>query len=132
MIDIDALLADAQAHRGEWNVATARDVAGALIHGQNAKIDWDEGAGETWLRIVVAGTVRAYVSTTIPLAMIQHDFIANGPPVERARVVAVDRLDSPELRCSDSVLEAVFGNPKRFDVLNTQEFSADDLWYATV
>ena len=35
-----------------------------------AGVDWDNDAGEAWVRVVVESAVVAYVSTEMPLAII--------------------------------------------------------------
>jgi hypothetical protein len=131
-MNIDSSLLVAHEAAARWTAAAATDVARDLGGRRDAVIDWDEGAGESWVRIVAGRTVVAYVSTVLPLAIIERDAMLDGEPDSRIQWIVVAAMANPELSSNRAALEAAFGDSSRLDTLNAERFSADDLWYATV
>lgn len=50
MIDIDDTLQLALDAASSWTSAAALNLARAI--GENGAIDWDDGAGESWIRVI--------------------------------------------------------------------------------
>jgi hypothetical protein len=130
--NIDHYLIEAREDAGNWAAETATSVARGLIGHHDATIDWDEGAGESWIRLVVGGAVVAYVSAVLPLAIVERRLALAGRHDPRVELIEVEGVGNPELCCSDAALRTAFGDSRRFELLNNEQFSADDLWYATV
>ncbi|GAA2114363.1 hypothetical protein [Streptomyces synnematoformans] len=131
MIDIDATLRRASRGVSTWSPEAARASAALIASGPQVRIDWDESAGENWLRIVDETHVVALVSVAFPFALIQKAPGVKRPEGEIVSVV-VDGLDDVELECSSETLVEVYGNFDRLRTLNSGGFSANDLWYVTV
>ena len=132
MTNIDADVRRAASSAASWSGEAAHDVAATLARAHQAKIEWDEGAGERWLRVVDAGHVSALVSSVLPLALIERSLASTADPLQRVTKIFVADVDGAELSCSPDVLAEVFGSPDRFNVIDPTNFSANDLWYATV
>lgn len=131
MINIDSDLAHATTVASDWSREAAHATASTLAISASARIDWDDGAGEQWLRILKAHRVIALVSVQVPLV------IAEGPrrtadAPERVVVIHVSDFDEPEIAASKETLASAFGSSERFHILDTVGFSVNDLWYATV
>ncbi|GIH05281.1 hypothetical protein Rhe02_33480 [Rhizocola hellebori] len=95
----------------------------------SAHVDWDDAAGEDWARFLDGDLVVGYLSRKIPLLF--GDSMFRG--VVGVPVVYVEaRSEDPVLWCDASVLHAAFGHCPRLAGLNSNSFSPDDLWYATV
>jgi hypothetical protein len=132
MINIDTYLVLAREAAGSWTATSAADVARSIGGHQNAVIDWDEGAGECWVRLVVGKAVVAYVSTVLPLAIIERHLAETSKLDPKVQSIVVGAMADPELSSSEAAVETAFGHSRRLDMLNREQFSADDLWYATV
>lgn len=132
MISIDADLQRAASGATTWSSKAAHDVAAKLAQEERANIDWDDGAGERWLRIVNTSHASALISIVLPLVLVERRASRSADSIQSVTKVFVDDLDSVELSCSPEVLAEVFGSPERFNVIDPAGFSANDLWYATV
>jgi len=125
-MNIDKHLLAASKVATSWSAALATEFARGLGVHSEPVIDWDDGAGESWVRLIVGNAVVAYVSTVFPVAIIER----NSAPVNEK--IMVEAMASRELSSAKGALEAAFGDSPRLDALNTERFSADELWYATV
>lgn len=132
MINIDADLQRAASGAASWSPKAARGVAERLVRTSSFKIDWDEGAGELWLRILDGRKVTSLVSVALPLAIVEGPANDLTDDMRDVIIISVDDLDEIELSCSPAVLGEVFGSLERFKVIDPSGFSANDLWYATV
>ncbi|MEV4324294.1 hypothetical protein AB0J37_18840 [Microbispora rosea] len=133
MIDISQPLT--LAHRSQsWTIAAAVEAAATVASHVRGEVDWDEGAGEEWARVILEGESIFMISMAMPFAIaslsVPEDAIQN----DLIQVVWVPSLGSPVLTCDPEALEAGFGDLKsRSSVsLAIGGFSAKDLWYITV
>jgi hypothetical protein len=131
-LNIDRYLVGAREASGSWTGLAAVEVARGIGGHPDAVIDWDEGAGESWVRLIVGGVVVAYVSTDLPLVIIDRDMAGIDQLDPKVESILVESMENAELSGSKAALEAAFGHSRRLDLLNKEWFSADDLWYATV
>ena len=132
-MNIDTYLLRAREAAGSWSATAAVEAARALGGGRpEAVIDWDDGAGESWVRLLAGNTVIAYVSTVVPLAMITGQSAETTGLDSVAQSITVSSMTDPELSSSQAAIETAFGPSERFGLLDLEQFSADDLWYATV
>jgi hypothetical protein len=132
VISIEKSLERAVLAAAGWSSRAAREAAAALTSSSAATVDWDEGAGECWVRLIIGPRVVALFSVTLPFVLIQQNI---GELKELGRdmiVVAIDDFDKIQLSCSRETLNEAFGSSDRFGLLDPQGFSANDLWYATV
>jgi hypothetical protein len=132
MISIDESLRRAASAAATWSSAAAREVAATLARSPGAKVDWDEGAGEEWLRVFDGPSLVALISVALPFVFIQRDDNGSERLNGDLAVVAVDDFDEVQLSCSLEVLEGAFGASDRLGSLNPEGFSANDLWYSTI
>lgn len=132
MINIDADLARAWEAASDWSIEAARATADSLARSAFAKIDWDDGAGEQWLRVLDDHQVVALVSARLPLVIFEGPGTAVSGIPGKITVIHVGDLDGAEIAASEEMLTSVFGSADRFHVLDTEGFSANELWYATV
>ncbi|MFG2091911.1 MULTISPECIES: hypothetical protein [unclassified Spirillospora] len=114
---------------GTWSALTAQSMASDLARDMSAEVDWDENAGETWLRVIAGKQVVGLISTVLPFAFIQENTMAKE---EGMVIVTVDDFNYPQLSCSLSTLNNAFDVPERLQLLDLEKFSVNDLWYATV
>jgi hypothetical protein len=132
MIDIDSSLRLACRRATGWSPKAAVDLARRMAADPTLVLDWDAGAGESWVRLIVEGRVVAIVSVSLPVVIFEDGANLVRAQHEDAAYIAVPSLDVPVLSASGQVLDDAFGLSARFDVLNMELFSANDLWYVTV
>ena len=132
MINLDESLQRAALGAATWSAGIAREVAANLARGPASEIDWDEGAGENWLRVIDGDQVVGLVSAVLPFSFVQRSEGSLGWCDKEVVVVVVDDFDDLQLSCSPSVLCGVFGSSERLKLLDLDGFSVSDLWYSTV
>lgn len=132
MKNIESYLSSARASATCWTVAMATEFARSLGDQCGAMIDWDEGAGESWIRLVAGKGVVAYVSAVLPFAIIERDAAPVGKSDSKVQRILVESMTNPELFGKRAALAAAFGDSPRLDTFDEERFSADDLWYATI
>ena len=137
MYDVTDQLVAARS-RGPWPMSTLVDAVATDPALQGMRVDWDEPAGEEWLRILKTSMVLGLVWVPGPFVVAtsgHHEIVdeverLTGTTVEQ---VAVPRLDSPVLRLQSSRLAEIW--PDRewpSGAIDPDCLSAHDLWYATV
>lgn len=132
MIRIENRLILARKAATGWGVARANEFARGLKFQSSAVMDWDEGAGESWVRLIVDDAVVAYISVILPLVILCRGAMRLGEPDPRVQEIVVETMENRELSTAKSALEAAFGASPRLDTFDAEGFSADELWYATV
>ena len=132
MIDIDASLRDARSLADAWTTGNALEVSSRLERIASAKLDWDTGAGENWIRVVRHDHVLALISTVLPLAFVEASLTPSKLQLEAMVVVEVPNMDSELLCATSETLQYAFGDSTRLDSISEDRFSVQDLWYATV
>lgn len=132
MIDIDDTLRRASVLAGNWSADAALEVAHGLGRSVAATIDWDNGAGETWIRLIKESQVVGLISTAFPIAFVVSEIGPEEAQHQGLLILALLAIDEPILRAEKGALSEAFGATARLDALNMDAFSAHDLWYATV
>ncbi|MCP2258999.1 hypothetical protein LX15_002698 [Streptoalloteichus tenebrarius] len=133
MIDISETLEDLYLSPSSWGAESAREAASSLARHVGALVDWDADAGESWVSVILDARRVAMVSTSYPLAILEGGTSWNPEDVELVRsAVIVPSFDAPFLRCDIVHLGQAFGESERFHSVNIEQFSANDLWYATI
>jgi hypothetical protein len=130
-IDIDPILVAALKSSASWTGAAAQTAA-RKIADETFRIDWDDGAGEAWIRLISGGEVKAYISVEVPL-MLAVEGVGTGKDVDPSlQVIIMQDVEQPVLAASTEVLHQIFGKSDRLSRLDITSFSGNDLWYATV
>jgi hypothetical protein len=131
MTDITSHLAAALAGTTQWSresfIGLLESVAAAV---NDASIDWDEGAGENWGRVLVGSEVMAIVFRLHPLMIVRstlHDYDVPAGVV----VLVVDDMSADVFSVDRNVAEKLAGRALSSD-WNAGQFSIDALWWATV
>lgn len=132
MMSIDESLQRAASTAATWSSTAAWQIASSLALSFETEVEWDEGAGEEWLRVLAGSRLVALVSIKLPFVFIKRSVNELTGSSQNVVFVAVADFDDVELSCSSAVLAEVFGGTKRLGVLDPDGFSANDLWYATV
>jgi hypothetical protein len=132
VIDLDETLRLARAMAATWSSVSALHLAREIGRDPGWTIDWDAGAGESWARLINDGRVVAFVSVVLPLVIIEESAARIGTQYETALPIVVADLEAPVLSASRKALDDAFGESDRFDVIELTQFSANDLWYATI
>lgn len=132
MISIDDSLRRAASAASAWSPRIAREVANTIARGLTADVDWDEGAGEEWLRVMDGPRQLALVSIKVPFAFISTNAEGSKSSATEIVTIDIDDFDKVQLSCSPLILAEVFGSSDRLDALDSESFSANDLWYSTV
>jgi hypothetical protein len=136
MYDVtDALLA-ARRH-GPWPVQTLVDAVATDPALSGMRVEWDESAGDEWLRILKTSMVLGLVWVPGPFVIAtsgHHEIVdeverLTGTTVEQ---VAVPHLDSPVLCLRPDRLTEVWPDGQwPVGAIDPECLSAHDLWYAT-
>ena len=131
MMDITTLLEKAVASTIVWSGETFIGLLHSLAAGvDGASIDWDEGAGENWGRLLVGDEVIAMVFRPRPLMVVrsplsEHDASAGVP------VLAVEDMSAEVFSAERAVVERLVDRAISSD-WDDAKFSVDELWWATV
>ncbi|WP_020392518.1 hypothetical protein [Kribbella catacumbae] len=115
-----------------WTSDVASVLAAKLARSVDGALDWDEDAGEEWLSVLTDGIRVAALSARLRLVL-----TIEGVPLESVAgqdviAIVVPSFDDPILRSDLSALANAFGGEQMFRTLDTEKFSANDLWFATV
>lgn len=129
---IDESLRRAASSAAAWSSGAAREMALSFARSSGVEVDWDDGAGEEWLRVLDGSRVMALVSVKLPLAFIRGDASERIETFDDISLITVSDFDDPRLSCAPVILEEGFGATRRFESIDAGGFSANDLWYATV
>ncbi|MER6533992.1 hypothetical protein ABT215_09295 [Streptomyces sp900105755] len=130
MIDVSDALERLAARPVAWPEEVAVAIADNLARSAGAVVDWDDEADEEWLSVLLQDVRVAMVSTRLRLVV----SVTGLPdvPSPDAEVISVPSFDDPVIRCDTAVLGQVFGSEGISHILNAGNFSANDLWFATV
>lgn len=132
-MSLDESLRCAASAAGGWSATAAYEVASTLMGDAGLEIDWDDKAGERWIRIVDNGRVVCLISIRMPFAFVREGKISTKNVGDHVTtIVVVDDFGEAQLSCPLVVLCEMFGGCERFEFLDPESFSPDDLWYATV
>lgn len=110
--------------------AAMREVADSL----GARAARDSGAGEDWSCVLTDDSLIAMISTLVPFAVAtEQEAVMALRAAGVLEVISVPSYDEPILRCDVKVLREVFRCDHGWeDVVDPREFSAHDLFWATV
>ena len=128
-LDLTNPLVRAAERRGSWSATLASLVAWTIALTHSLSVDWDCDAGEGWLTILSDGSPVAYLSAEIPLAIAVPGV---GPWPHVLEAVEVQDLTSTSMTCSPGSLEATFGRVPDAAAFDPSDFTAQNLWYATI
>lgn len=129
-MDMDEILARAEEGRGVWGSSAALPVLERIAKENELVLEWDGGACEEWMLMRRAGELQVVAGIELPLV-----FSLEGNQIDLPSSVSLVRIPSmmrPILRCSRSVLEAVFR--RRFKAIDFYPagFGVLDLVMATM
>ena len=137
MIDVTAKMKSFIAAKAGWRPEQGKELAQVLARQFGDGLDWDEDAGEDWARVLEGEKVTVLVCMTGPMAIVIGDaasrvFVDTGD-ADALVVIYVPEFDAVVLHCDAIVLRDAFGdrvwdNP----ALDTDAFSASELWFCTV
>jgi len=124
--------------RGAWPMGQLVDSVATDPALQGMRVEWDQDAGEEWLRILKTSMVLGLVWVPGPLVVAtsgHHEIVDEVERLTATTVeqIAVPHLDSPVLCLQPDRLEELW--PDREWPRNAIDpvcLSAHDLWYATV
>lgn len=136
------LIAAASKNRDGWNAQRALQCAQSLSDAVDSSlrvkvrwVDWDDGAGENWARVLWDNDVVAVVAMPLPLALVSER-IGESPGTEALTGVVVSRFAEwgrplYTIGSVDAALRA-FAMPAWPDVDLDAPVSPWDIWWATV
>jgi len=115
-----------------WSRNTSLKIATAYAAQLSAELDWDDGAGEDWARLLDDDQVLAIICMDRPLIFTFHDVPPYNAEVAALHCVQVDDIDDVNFSCDLGTLMAVFPVGFPMDDWDSDAFSAGDLWWATI
>ncbi|MCL6736329.1 hypothetical protein [Streptomyces neyagawaensis] len=132
-MNVSDVVGRAARRRASWSWLDSKRVMEELAGRCALDLDWDWEAPEGWGSLRRGNEDEAIVSGDLPLCV-----TLAGSPTARAaaelgcEVITVSSWVAPELSCSPEVLGEAFGHPEGFSSMDVEEFSGQDLWFATV
>lgn len=134
MMDITATIEAFTVAKRDWRPERSVQLAGAIAGRLGSQLEWDDGAGEDWARVLAGGRVVVLVCMLGPLLIVTGDIAADVAGIAaKLLVISVPSIDDEILECQGESLRAAFGeqgwDETDFDMTC---FSAGDLWYMTV
>lgn len=134
VIDVTSQLIAAMIGRDDWSHGRVLGNARAISVRAMGYIDWDQDAGEEWIRIIVGARVCTFISTAVPLGFLSE--ASRGSLDVSAchfKIITVPDMNASVLACAPDVLRAAFGESAvDSPALDADCFSAEQLWFATV
>lgn len=124
ILDIGSLVRIADSRRTLWSPESASIVAWVVSLQVSALVDWDHDAGERWIRLTSDGLVVGYFDTVVPLAWVANRVSVPFP-------VVLIPSSSEALSLEVSIGANVFGERFASDVIDSSNFSFEDLWYVS-
>jgi hypothetical protein len=100
-----------------------------------AKIDWDDGAGEEWGRVLWGKELLALVWLRGAFVFVGASHTEIFSPLflgSSVQFEVVDDWDKSQYQIDRGVLLQLIGRGKISDAFDSRQFSASDLWWATV
>ena len=100
---------------------------------EGSTTDWDQGAGESWARVLVGGDVVAFLFMKAPIALIANvpESLISALSARKMAIIRVDQMDSESL-CSDRGTVGALAERPLSDQFDHRKFSAEDLVWATM
>lgn len=134
MIDITPVLDSFISSRPGWQPELSVQVASAIARELVTHLNWDEGAGEDWARVLLKHQAGVMIFMAGPLVVASLDVAQRVTMVTGdVPVVTVPALDTAVLSCKAETLRAAFGDRVwNHPALDAERFSADELWFCTV
>ena len=121
--------------RDEWSHDRAKRVMQSLLAAvASAWLDWDEGAGESWARLLIGDKFAALVSLEMPLVIIRNSLMgyANGlSELDGIEVVPVSGFDDRSYSIDRELAQAL-QLPRLEAEFDTRHFSITEFWWATI
>jgi hypothetical protein len=134
VIDVGSSLRAVMEVGRDWSADRALEIARSIATDAGGDVDWDDEAGEEWVRVVRANRPIAVLLCARPLAFAVEE-VADA--LRRAcvdlEVIVVPAMDEPILTSDHDVLAALFGDRVLdSEAFAAESFSVEELWFATV
>lgn len=133
MMDVSRQIRAYASAKNGWLLSRSMELAQVIARYVKGRVDWDEGAGESWCQVVVDRKTFAFVSMAGPLILMLSAGQVSSSSFPDVEVITLPTLDRPVLTASRQVLEEAFGvevlTAAAFDA---KQFSAEELWFVTV
>ena len=135
MMDITSVIESLVAGLPGWRPERSSELGRQLAGRAAGELEWDDGVPENWSRVIVnrkAAVALIYMSG--PLLVVLESIAADVTDITAEwPTIIVPSLDDEILTCDPQVLRTAFGDQVTHETLvNAKQFSASDLWYATV
>jgi hypothetical protein len=134
MIDITADLRSFNEMKQGWPRERTREITAIINSRVNGEITWDDEAGECWARILLQDRAVVMVCACGPLLVLEESV----DRLAEAEKFAIPTITVPSfgeriLRCDVEVIKTAFRDSKfNTRVMDTEQFSVDELWFVTV
>ncbi len=133
MSDLTEHLASFAAERRVWQQQRSLQAGQQISAWLEADLDWDEGAGEQWIRVREGERVVALIALTGPLIFIRKELIDSIEVDDAFDLIPVPEMDAHVFDADPATLRLAFGD-RAFSspALDPRSFSAEELWFASV
>ena len=135
MMDITGIIESFVAGLPGWQPERSRELGLQLADRAAGELEWDDGVPENWSRVIVNRKAAvALIYMRGPLLIVLAGIAAQVTDITAEwPAITVPSLDDEILTCDPEVLRTAFGEQVTHETLvNAKQFSASDLWYATV
>jgi hypothetical protein len=109
MISIDEQILQAQSVH-TWTPGAAAHVASTVARNMGGVVDWDQGAGESWIRVLLDDVPVLILSIRVPFAIASSIAFLSSVPNTPLQIVSLPPLSSPVLTCDLQVLQLGFAS----------------------
>jgi hypothetical protein len=138
LIDLTEHLIKAGSLSGSWDTQQMLEIAEIIARSiADARINWDEGAGEAWCSILTTESVVAIINAQVPLMFLIGDSVQ--PSVLEHVLVGHNLIairsgsyDAEIFRMNTQVVCDVLGISDWPEEVSIDCFSVHDLWWATI
>jgi len=134
VVDITAPIKAARDRADAWSWDRSVAAIRSFADHNGLTLDWDQGAGEAWARLIDAGRPVALLWTRIPFGFVDPRAIELKRVLRQAAIefVELPDFDEPILRLDIRDVEPVVDASRWPDAVVPARLSASDLWWATV
>ena len=134
MIDLTDILLRAEQHDRSWSKDTLKQFIGKK---EAITFDWDMECGERWATVFLDHKFIGYISSVIPIAFCKTVFLKEIEKFLEEKIIIIneDDFDNKKWFIDPQKLEKYSLKLKWIiseQVLDLEQFSINDFWYATI
>ena len=133
-VDLTSIIQEAKQRSPDWSTKSVWNSLKRISQKiENAQIEWDEGSGEDWGRVLSKGEVCAIVYRNFPLVIVLEKHIGSvSEDLENVVVVDIQDFETRKYRINKDKINSFFPPDRWSDTVSPGNFSIRELWWTTV